>query len=135
MLIIGQHVWQNKGPAHGPQQRKPRAHALAHKHQHSINPGNSYIKINAPHDFITFHHPIQFHSTLHQGQHKDRSNESCGLMHWHTYKINVTPNRDSNAFPILNVRALLNNGSNRKHAHVAIFSTRCGTLTRFSNDV
>ena len=40
MLIIGQHVWQNKGPAHGPQQRKPRAHALAHRHQHTINPGN-----------------------------------------------------------------------------------------------
>ena len=122
--IKGQHMGRSNGN---------RGHVRWHTSTDTqLTPETPYLKINAPHDFI---HTIAFHSTLHQGQHKDRSNESCGLMHWHTYKINVTPNRDSNAFPILNVRALLNNGSNRKHAHVAIIPTRCGTLTRFSNDV
>ena len=86
MFIIGQNNWQNKGPAHGPQQRKPRAHALAHRHQHSINPGNPISQNQCstrPHRISS--HPISFHSTLHQGQHKGRSNEICGLMHWHTY--------------------------------------------------
>ena len=51
------------------------------------------------------------------------------------HKTNVTPNRTSNAFPMLNVSSLQNNGSNHKHAHVAIFSSRCGMLKRLSNHV
>ena len=146
MLIVGQNDWQNKGPTHGPQPRKPRAHALAHKHQQSINSGNliSQNQCSTRLHRISSH-PISFHSTLHQSQHKGRSNGNCGLSHWHTYvhrnalkpyhKTNVTPDRASNAFPMLNVRSLQNKGSNHKHAHVAISSSRCGTLTRLSNDV
>ena len=146
MLIVGLNDWQNEGPAHGPQQRKPRAHALAHTHAPTLNssrkPHISKSMLHTTSSHFISSHFISFHpaSGPTQGPHQ-RKLRAHALANIHRnalkpdHKTNVAPNRASNDFPMLNVRSLHNNGSNHKHAHVAIFSSRCGMLRRFSNDV